>query len=77
MTPREPTVFVGASVSARRNKENSAGSRHRAREDIKMLEKAPNGKITSLLNALDEALSAGDVDRAADLFQTDCYWRAS
>src|SRR5258708_11718586 len=40
-----------------------------------MLDKAPNGKVSDLLNALDKALSAGDVERAVDLFQTDCYWR--
>ena len=40
-----------------------------------MLDKAPNGKISNLLGALDKALSAGDVERAADLFQADCYWR--
>jgi putative flavoprotein involved in K+ transport len=45
------------------------------REDIIMLDKAPNGKVTDLLDALDKALSAGDVERAVDLFQTDCYWR--
>ena len=36
-----------------------------------MLDKAPNGKISNLLGALDKALSAGDVERAADLFQAD------
>ncbi|QDL97058.1 NAD(P)/FAD-dependent oxidoreductase [Rhodopseudomonas palustris] len=40
-----------------------------------MLDTAPNGKITTLLGQLDDALSAGDIDRAVDLFQTDCYWR--
>src|SRR5258705_3581158 len=40
-----------------------------------MLDKAPNGKVSDLLNALDKALSAGEVDRAVDLFQADCYWR--
>ncbi|MBN8974312.1 MAG: nuclear transport factor 2 family protein, partial [Rhizobiales bacterium] len=40
-----------------------------------MLEKAPNGRVTTLLNALDDALSLGDIDRAVALFQTDCYWR--
>ncbi len=34
-----------------------------------MLDKAPNGKVSDLLNALDKALSAGDVERAVDLFQ--------
>src|SRR5260370_40894175 len=40
-----------------------------------MLDKAPNGKVSDLLNALDKALSAGEVGRVVDLFQTDCYWR--
>ena len=40
-----------------------------------MLDTAPNGKVSSLLSMLDSALSAGDIDRAIDLFQTDCYWR--
>jgi putative flavoprotein involved in K+ transport len=45
------------------------------REDIIMLDKAPNGKVSDLLDTLGKALSAGDVERAVDLFQTDCYWR--
>jgi hypothetical protein len=40
-----------------------------------MLDKAPNGKVSDLLSALDKALSAGEVEHAVDLFQTDCYWR--
>ena len=40
-----------------------------------MLDKAPNGKVSDLLNALETALSAGEVERAVELFQTDCYWR--
>ena len=40
-----------------------------------MLDKAPNGKVSDLLDALDKALSAAEVDRAVDLFQDDCYWR--
>jgi putative flavoprotein involved in K+ transport len=40
-----------------------------------MLDKAPNGKVSDLLTALDKALSAGKVERAVDLFQADCYWR--
>ena len=40
-----------------------------------MLDKAPNGRVSHLLNALDTALSAGEVERAVDLFQADCYWR--
>jgi putative flavoprotein involved in K+ transport len=38
-----------------------------------MLDKAPNRKVSDLLNALDAALSAGEVERAVELFQTDCY----
>src|SRR5947209_4492304 len=40
-----------------------------------MLDKAPNQKITDLLNKLDNALVSEDVERAASLFQTECYWR--
>src|ERR1700721_4302142 len=45
------------------------------RENIIMLDKAPNGKVSDLLSALDKALCAGEVDHAVDLFQADCYWR--
>ncbi|MGL3212366.1 NAD(P)/FAD-dependent oxidoreductase [Bradyrhizobium sp. BR 1433] len=40
-----------------------------------MLTKAPDGKITALLDELDAALSSGDIERAIALFQSDCYWR--
>lgn len=40
-----------------------------------MLDTAPNGKVTTLLTTLDAALSAGDIEAAVALFQTDCYWR--
>uniref|UniRef100_Q07M34 Putative flavoprotein involved in K+ transport n=1 Tax=Rhodopseudomonas palustris (strain BisA53) TaxID=316055 RepID=Q07M34_RHOP5 len=40
-----------------------------------MLDTAPNGKVTTLLTMLDDALVAADIDRAVDLFQTDCFWR--
>ena len=40
-----------------------------------MLEKAPNGKVSDLLNALVKALSAGDLEHVFDLFQADYYWR--
>ena len=40
-----------------------------------MLDKAPNGKVSDLLGALDKALSAGEIEHAVDLFQADCYWR--
>jgi hypothetical protein len=68
-TPRELIVFVGAPVSARRNKKIARVLAPAQREDINMLDKAPNGKVSDLLNALDKALSAGDVEHAVDLFQ--------
>jgi putative flavoprotein involved in K+ transport len=40
-----------------------------------MLDKAPNGRVSDLLDALDRALSADDVERAVELFQAECYWR--
>ncbi|MGY4255902.1 putative flavoprotein involved in K+ transport [Bradyrhizobium sp. USDA 4516] len=40
-----------------------------------MLTKAPDGKITALLDEFNVALSSGDIERAIELFQTDCYWR--
>lgn len=39
------------------------------------LDKTPNQAVSALLDTLDKALAAGDVERAADLFQTDCFWR--
>jgi len=73
MTPRELIAFVGARLQfagTRKERSSAIGTR----EDI-MLDKAPDGKMSDLLNALDKALSAGDVERAVELFQTDCYWR--
>ena len=55
-------------------KKKSAGSAVGTRENI-MLDKAPNGKVSDLLNTLGKALAAGEVENAVDLFQTDCYWR--
>ena len=40
-----------------------------------MLDTAPNGRVAAVLTKLDEALTAGDVDAAAELFVEDCYWR--
>jgi putative flavoprotein involved in K+ transport len=40
-----------------------------------MLDKAPNKKLSDLLDAFGAALAAGDIDRAVDCFQDDCYWR--
>lgn len=40
-----------------------------------MLDVAPNGKVTALLEKLEEALTAKDIDRTLELFDDDCYWR--
>ena len=40
-----------------------------------MLDKAPNKKLSDLLDSFGSALAAGDIDRAVDHFQEDCYWR--
>ncbi len=40
-----------------------------------MLDVAPNGKVTAVLNTLEEALTAKDIDKALNLFADDCYWR--
>ncbi len=40
-----------------------------------MLDKAPNGKLTELLDTFGAALAAGDIDKAVACFQDDCYWR--
>ena len=40
-----------------------------------MLDKAPNKKLSDLLDTFGAALSAGDIDKAVDCFQDDCYWR--
>ena len=40
-----------------------------------MLDKAPNKKLSDLLDKFGGALSAGDIDAAVDCFQDDCYWR--
>ncbi len=40
-----------------------------------MLEKAPNKKLSDLLDAFGAALAAGDIDKAVACFQEDCYWR--
>src|SRR3982074_1116565 len=75
ITQRELIAFAGASASVRRNKEKSAGSAIGTREDI-MLDKAPNGKVADLLNALAKALPAGAGGSARAPFSTDCYWGA-
>jgi putative flavoprotein involved in K+ transport len=66
-----PTSLEDAIVQSSRNEEARALA---TREDI-MLDKAPNGKVSDLLGALDKALSNGEVDHAVELFQADCYWR--
>jgi len=40
-----------------------------------MLDKAPNKKLSDLLDKFGAALAAGDIDKAAECFQEDCYWR--
>ena len=40
-----------------------------------MLDKAPNKKLSDLLDTFGAALAAGDIDKAVDCFQVDCYWR--
>jgi hypothetical protein len=76
MTRRELIAFaVRSSGSTSRNEKRAQALAIGTREDIIMLDKAPNGKVTDLLNALDKALSAGEVEHAVDLFQADCYWR--
>lgn len=40
-----------------------------------MLDKAPNKKLSDLLDTFGAALSAGDIDKAVACFQEDCYWR--
>ncbi|MER8429960.1 NAD(P)/FAD-dependent oxidoreductase [Mesorhizobium caraganae] len=40
-----------------------------------MLDRAPNKKLSDLLDTFGAALSAGDIDKAVACFQEDCYWR--
>lgn len=40
-----------------------------------MLDKAPNKRLSDLLDQFGAALAAGDIDKAVDCFQEDCYWR--
>ena len=40
-----------------------------------MLDKAPNKKLSDLLDTFGGALAAGDIDKAVGCFQEDCYWR--
>jgi putative flavoprotein involved in K+ transport len=40
-----------------------------------MLDKAPNKKLSDLLDTFGAALAAGDIDKAVGCFQEDCYWR--
>src|SRR5437899_3967633 len=74
MTRRELTAFVGAQFSSPEQRKGAQALAIGTREDI-MLDKAPNGKVSDLLTALGKAMSAGEVEHAVDLFQTDCYWR--
>src|SRR2546430_16018684 len=73
MTPRE-LIVSSATRPQLAGTKKKAQARHRHNGGIIMLDKGPNGKVSDLLNALDRALSAGEVERAADLFQPDCYW---
>ena len=40
-----------------------------------MLDKAPNKKLSDLLDTFGSALASGDIDTAVGCFQEDCYWR--
>lgn len=40
-----------------------------------MLDVSPATKIDTVLSKLGNALEAGDIDAAVNLFQADCYWR--
>lgn len=40
-----------------------------------MLDTTENAKVSMVLNQLDAALSAGDIDASAECFLDDCYWR--
>ena len=40
-----------------------------------MLDKAPNKKLSDLLDRFGNALASGDIEAAVSLFQEDCYWR--
>jgi putative flavoprotein involved in K+ transport len=40
-----------------------------------MLDKAPNKKLSDLLDRFGSALASGDISKAVDCFQEDCYWR--
>ena len=40
-----------------------------------MLDKAPNKKLSDLLDQFGAALAANDIDTAVGCFQEDCYWR--
>ena len=40
-----------------------------------MLELTADTRVGNAVGALGHALEAGDIGRAVDLFQDDCYWR--
>jgi len=44
-------------------------------EEEQMLDKAPNKKLSDLLDTFGSALASGDIDTAVGCFQEDCYWR--
>jgi putative flavoprotein involved in K+ transport len=42
---------------------------------MRMLDKAPNKKLSDLLDRFGSALASGEIAKAVDCFQEDCYWR--
>jgi putative flavoprotein involved in K+ transport len=40
-----------------------------------MLDKAPNAKLSALLDTFGKALERGDIDAAVAMFADECYWR--
>jgi putative flavoprotein involved in K+ transport len=75
MNPRSASLASVSRLQLAGTKKRRQALAIDTKEDIIMLDKTPNGRVSDVLNALDKALSAGEVERAADLFQADCYWR--
>ena len=40
-----------------------------------MLDSTPTDQLSAFLSDFGDALALGDIDRAAAMFQGDCYWR--
>src|SRR2546423_847615 len=59
-------------ASAKARSSQAAGKNHGGNS---MLDKAPNKKLSDLLDKFGAALVAGDIDKAVACFQEDCYWR--